>query len=116
MATSKHASRCLESTERQRAFNFKLNFEPKSNKTFFYGLSVGSVLFDRKPFGRQTFDRHLKQAALVYFLHFKCHQDYLLSPWTNLSLQDMPWAEFTTLEVAAYIPCTYCPVLQYNLT
>ncbi len=27
-----------------------------------------------------------------------------------------PWAEFSTLEVAAYIPCTYCPVLQYNLT
>jgi hypothetical protein len=38
-------------------------------------------------------------------------------PWTNFSLQDEPWAEFSTLEVAAAcIPCTYCPVLQYNLT
>ncbi len=37
-------------------------------------------------------------------------------PWTNFSLQDEPWAEFTALEVAACIPCTYCPVLQYNLT
>jgi hypothetical protein len=31
-------------------------------------------------------------------------------PWTNFSLQDEPWAVFTTLEVAACIPCTYCPV------
>jgi hypothetical protein len=31
--------------------------------------------------------------------------------WTNFSLQDEPWAEFSTLEVAAAcIPCTYCPV------
>ncbi len=37
-------------------------------------------------------------------------------PWTNFSSQDSPWAEFSTLEVAACIPCTYCPVLQYNLT
>jgi hypothetical protein len=38
-------------------------------------------------------------------------------PWTNFSLQDEPWAEFSTLEVAAAcIPCTYSPVLQYNLT
>jgi hypothetical protein len=33
------------------------------------------------------------------------------APWTNFSLQDEPWAEFSTLEVAAAcIPCTYCPV------
>jgi hypothetical protein len=31
-------------------------------------------------------------------------------PWKNVSLQDEPWAEFSTLEVAACIPCTYCPV------
>jgi hypothetical protein len=38
-------------------------------------------------------------------------------PWTNFSLQDEPWAEFSTLEVAAYvILCTYGPVLQNNLT
>ncbi len=37
-------------------------------------------------------------------------------PWTNFSLQDKPWAEFSTLEVAACIPCTYCQVKQYNLT
>jgi hypothetical protein len=30
--------------------------------------------------------------------------------WTNFSLQDEPWAEFSTLEVAACIPCTYCLV------
>ncbi len=30
--------------------------------------------------------------------------------WTNFSLQDKPWAEFSTLEVAACIPCTYCLV------
>ncbi len=30
-----------------------------------------------------------------------------VNPWTNFSLQDEPWAEFTTLEVAA---CTYCPL------
>ncbi len=37
--------------------------------------------------------------------------------WTNFSLQDESWAEFSTLEVAAVcIPCTYCRVLQYNLT
>jgi hypothetical protein len=29
--------------------------------------------------------------------------------WTNFSLQDEPWAECTTLEVAACKPCTYCP-------
>jgi hypothetical protein len=29
---------------------------------------------------------------------------------TNFSLQDEPWAEFTTLEVAACKPGTYCPV------
>ncbi len=29
-------------------------------------------------------------------------------PWTNFSLQDKPWAEFSTLEVAAcIILCTY---------
>ncbi len=34
-----------------------------------------------------------------------------LLPWTNFSLQDKPWAEFSTLEVAACIQsCTYCPV------
>ncbi len=32
--------------------------------------------------------------------------------WTNFSLQDEPWAEFTTLEVAACIPCTYLPNLE----
>ncbi len=31
-----------------------------------------------------------------------------LYTWTNFSLQDEPWAEFSTLEVAAWIPCTYC--------
>ncbi len=32
-------------------------------------------------------------------------------PWTNFSLQDEPWAEFSTLEVAAcIILCTYGPV------
>jgi hypothetical protein len=30
--------------------------------------------------------------------------------WTNFNLQDEPWAEFSTLEVAACKPCTYCPV------
>ncbi len=31
--------------------------------------------------------------------------------WTNFSLQDEPWAEFSTLEVAAcIILCTYGPV------
>jgi hypothetical protein len=30
--------------------------------------------------------------------------------WTNFSLQDEPWAEFSTLKVAACIPCTYCLV------
>jgi len=30
--------------------------------------------------------------------------------WTNFSLQDEPWVEFSTLEVAACMPCTYCPV------
>jgi hypothetical protein len=40
-----------------------------------------------------------------------------LAYYENFSLQDKPWAEFSTLEVAAAcIPCTYCPVLQYNLT
>jgi hypothetical protein len=29
---------------------------------------------------------------------------------TNFSLQDEPWAEFSTLQVAACIPRTYCPV------
>ncbi len=33
-----------------------------------------------------------------------------VTPWTKFSLQDEPWAEFSTLEVAACIPCTYCPV------
>jgi hypothetical protein len=28
--------------------------------------------------------------------------------WTNFSLQDEPWAEFSTLEVAACKPCAYC--------
>jgi hypothetical protein len=32
------------------------------------------------------------------------------NPWTNFSLQDELWAEFTTLEVAACKPCTFCPV------
>jgi hypothetical protein len=37
--------------------------------------------------------------------------------WTNFSLQDEPWAEFSTLEVAAcIILCTYSPGLQNNLT
>jgi hypothetical protein len=31
-------------------------------------------------------------------------------PWTNFSRQDDPRAEFSTLEVAACIPCAYCPV------
>ncbi len=31
--------------------------------------------------------------------------------WTNFSIQDEPWAEFSTLEVAAcVILCTYGPV------
>jgi hypothetical protein len=34
--------------------------------------------------------------------------------WTNFSLQDKPWAKFSILEVAACIPCIYCPVWQYN--
>ncbi len=34
----------------------------------------------------------------------------VLNPWTNFSLQDEPWAEFTTLDLAACVPCTYCPV------
>ncbi len=34
-----------------------------------------------------------------------------VSPWTNFGLQDEPWAEFSTLEVAAcIILCTYSPV------
>ena len=37
-------------------------------------------------------------------------QKVLEESWTNFSLQDEPWAEFTTLDVAACIPCTYCPV------
>ncbi len=41
----------------------------------------------------------------------------LAQAWTNFSLQDEPWAEFSTLEVAAcVILCTYGPVLQNNLT
>jgi hypothetical protein len=37
--------------------------------------------------------------------------------WTNFSLQDEPWAKFSTLEVAAcIIICTYGPVLQNNPT
>jgi len=37
--------------------------------------------------------------------------------WTNFSLQDEPWAEFSTLEVAAcVILSSYGPVLQNNLT
>ncbi len=36
--------------------------------------------------------------------------DHMMWAWTNFSLQDKPWAEFTTLEVAACKPCTYCPV------
>jgi hypothetical protein len=36
---------------------------------------------------------------------------FLFEAWTNFSLQDEPWAEFSTLEVAAcVILCTYCPV------
>jgi len=41
----------------------------------------------------------------------------IVKAWTNFSLQDEPWAEFSTLEVAACtILCTYGPVLQNNLT
>jgi len=38
------------------------------------------------------------------------------STWTNVSCQDKCWAEFSTLEVAACMPCTYCTVQQYDLT
>ncbi len=36
--------------------------------------------------------------------------------WTNFSKQDNPWADFSTLEVAASLPCTYSTVLQNDLT
>ncbi len=39
-----------------------------------------------------------------------------MTAWTNFSILDEPWAEFSTSEVAACIPWTYCPVQQYNLT
>ncbi len=38
------------------------------------------------------------------------HWQQYVKSWTNFSLHDKPWAEFSTLEVAACIPCTYCPV------
>ncbi len=48
------------------------------------------------------------------FINLMFHQ---LDAWTNFSLQDEPWAEFSTLEVAAcIILSTYGPVLQNNLT
>jgi hypothetical protein len=46
-----------------------------------------------------------------------CFIIILLGAWTNFSLQDEPWAEFSTLEVAAcIILSSYGPVLQNNLT
>ncbi len=53
---------------------------------------------------------------LCIFVHLGFHWDWART-WTNFSLQDEPWAEFSTLEVAAcVILCTYHPVLQNNLT
>ncbi len=40
-----------------------------------------------------------------------------LESWTNFSQQDLTWAEFSTLEVAACImSCAYHAVLQNSLT
>jgi len=52
-------------------------------------------------------------------LWYKCTEKYFiktLTPWTNLSWQDEPWAEISTLEGSACIPCTYRAVCQYDLT
>jgi len=58
---------------------------------------------------------HLKKTFLA--VHLKHSSFYpLVDAWTNFNLQDEPWAEFSTLEVATSIPRTYCLVLQYNLT
>jgi hypothetical protein len=38
------------------------------------------------------------------------YKQEMVYAWTNFSLQDEPWAEFSTLEVAASTPCTYYPV------
>jgi hypothetical protein len=57
-------------------------------------------------------------ASLSHFLQLEndAVAEKRIDTWTNFSLQDKPWAEFSTLEVAVCIPCTYCPVQQYNLT
>jgi hypothetical protein len=35
-----------------------------------------------------------------------------LQPWTNFSLQDKTWAEFTSLEVAVFMLSTHVSVKQ----
>jgi hypothetical protein len=37
-------------------------------------------------------------------------------PWTNFSLRDKTWAEFSTLEVAACVLCACVAIKQNSLT
>jgi hypothetical protein len=56
---------------------------------------------------QNTYTNHRSYSQhFIFFVTYEWSQS-----WTNFSLQDKPWAEFSTLEVAAAcIPCTYCPV------
>ncbi len=40
----------------------------------------------------------------------------LTEAWTNFSLQDKTWAEFSTLEVAAHVPRICAPMKQKSQT
>ncbi len=57
------------------------------------------------------------EGTVLLYVYLATSGNTSVSAWTNFSLQDEPWAEFSTLEVAAcIILCTYGPVLQNNLT
>jgi hypothetical protein len=67
--------------------------------------------YEKKMFQYLELKTWPRLASFLCILEFSCVRvEENVKPWTNFSLQDEPWAKFTTLEVAACNPFTYCPV------
>jgi hypothetical protein len=59
---------------------------------------------------KASLTQHKKESISKMKIFNQCGYLQNTCPWTNFSLQGEPWAEFTSFEVAACKPFTYCPV------
>jgi hypothetical protein len=82
---------------------------PDETNFVFWGKSVKNCRHELENYSRCGTTGKISAAMRMSALRVNIAQENG-SLWTNFSLQDKNWAEFSTLEVAACIPCTYCPV------